>query len=140
MTVVVGGSSRKAGKTTVVCEIIAATREAEWTALKLTAHAHQPSRAGDTERYLAAGAARALIAQTLPVQLEGNLIIESNSVLATLAPDLFVFVESDGEQKASALEHAYRADVVVRRHATAELIARIKQALAFRGFGTPRSH
>ena len=130
MTVVVGGSSRKAGKTTVMCEIIAATREARWTAIKLTPHAHDPSRTGDTERYLTAGAVKAQLHETLPAQLEaGNLIIESNSVLATLAPDLFVFVESEGEQKPSALEHAHRADVTVREHATPELIARIRQAL-----------
>ena len=130
MTVVVGGSSRKAGKTRVMCEIIAATREAQWTAVKLTPHAHDPGRTGDTERYLAAGANEAHLYETLPARLEaGNLIIESNSVLATLAPDLFVFVESEGEQKPSALEHAHRADVTIREHATPELIARIRQAL-----------
>jgi molybdopterin-guanine dinucleotide biosynthesis protein len=131
MTIVVGGSSRKAGKTTVMCEIIAATREAAWTAIKLTPHEHEDSRTGDTERYLAAGAAKALLAQTLPAQLEAaNLIIESNSVLATLVPDLFVFVHSEGEQKPSALEHAHRADFLIRGHATPELISRIEQALA----------
>jgi molybdopterin-guanine dinucleotide biosynthesis protein len=131
MTIVVGGSSRKAGKTTVMCEIIAATREAAWTAIKLTPHEHEDSRTGDTERYLAAGAASALMAKTLPARLEAtNLIIESNSVLATLAPDLFVFVQSEGEQKPSALEHAHRADVTICGHATPELIFRIEQALA----------
>jgi hypothetical protein len=74
------------------------------------------------------------MAQTLPAQLEAtNLIIESNSILATLTPDLFVFVESEGEQKPSALEHAHRADVTIREHATTELIARIQQALAASG-------
>ena len=131
MIVVVGGSSRKAGKTTVMCEIIAATPEAAWTAIKLTPHEHEASRTGDTERYLAAGAAKALMAKTLPAQLQAsNLIIESNSVLATLAPDLFVFVHSEGEQKPSAREHARRADLTIREHATPELIARIKHALS----------
>jgi molybdopterin-guanine dinucleotide biosynthesis protein len=129
MIVVVGGSSRKAGKTTVMCEIIAATSEAQWTAIKLTPHAHDPSRTGDTERYRAAGAIKAIITQALPEHLEGNLIIESNSILATLVPDLFVFVESEGEQKPSALEHAHRADVILQSHVTPELIARIKQTL-----------
>ena len=131
MIVVVGGSSRKAGKTTVMCEIIAATREALWTAIKLTPHAHDPSRTGDTERYLAAGAVNAYLHEALPAQLDaGNFIIESNSVLATLVPDLFVFVNSEGEQKPSALEHAHRADVTIREHTTPELIERIRQALA----------
>jgi hypothetical protein len=129
MIVVVGGSSRKAGKTTVMCEIIAATAEANWTAIKLTSHAHDPSRTGDTERYRAAGAVKAIIAQTLPEHPDGNVIIESNSVLATLVPDLFVFVQSEGEQKPSAIEHAHRADVTLQAHVTPELIARIKQAL-----------
>jgi hypothetical protein len=38
--VVVGGHSRNIGKTAVAASIIAATREAEWTAVKVTQHGH----------------------------------------------------------------------------------------------------
>ena len=77
-----GGSSRKAGKTTVICEIIAATREAEWTAIKISPHDHEPSLHGDTERYLDAGAARASILQEYPADTySGNIIVESNRVM-----------------------------------------------------------
>ena len=36
--VVVGGQSRKVGKTSVVCGLIAALPEMRWTAIKLTQH------------------------------------------------------------------------------------------------------
>jgi Molybdopterin-guanine dinucleotide biosynthesis protein len=38
--VVVGGQSRKVGKTTVVCEILRATPERGWIAIKISPHAH----------------------------------------------------------------------------------------------------
>ena len=122
-----GGSSRKAGKTTVICEIIAATREAEWTAIKISPHDHEPSLHGDTERYLDAGAARASILQEYPADTySGNIIVESNRVMDTLTPDLFVFVDGGGEWKPSATRHAAKAQYTVAGHATPELIAHIQ--------------
>lgn len=127
MIVVVGGSSRKAGKTTVVCEIIAATRKAEWIAVKVTPHTHDPSPFGDTERYMNSGAARALLVRDLsPGELAGNVIVESNSVLDAITPDLFVFVAGEGDWKASAERHAAKADFLVRGHATPELLSYIR--------------
>ena len=125
MILVVGGSSRKSGKTTVVCEILRAFPDIRWTVVKLTTHAHDPAVYGDTDRYRDAGAARAILAQDLPA-LEGDVIIESNRVLDVLAPDLFVFVAGDSEWKPSAERHAMRADVIVSGHATPELVERIR--------------
>jgi hypothetical protein len=116
------------GKTTVACEIIAATREAEWTAIKITPHAHERSLYGDTERYLEAGAAKALLIggnETLELP-KGNTLIESNSILDLIDPDLFVFVDSGGEWKCSASRVAGKAQCVVRGHATSELIEQVR--------------
>jgi hypothetical protein len=78
--VVVGGSNRGVGKTALVCGLIRALPEYRWTAIKITAHDHgsrkpiweetapaaDPSEGKDTARYLAAGAARALLATAAP--------------------------------------------------------------------------
>ncbi len=126
MIVVVGGAGRRSGKTTAMCEIISATREACWTAIKLTSHQHQQSTFGDTERYLAAGASQALLVSELPDDLQGNLIIESNSVLALLTPDVFVFVDGV-ERKPSAERYVHQADYVLPDgRVTPEIIERIR--------------
>ena len=78
--VVVGGSAKDIGKTALVCAIISALRDFDWTAVKITAHDYiadsvdqvsasvgqscEETEAGsetDTSRYLAAGARRALL-------------------------------------------------------------------------------
>ncbi|HYP07534.1 MAG TPA: hypothetical protein VER03_14975 [Bryobacteraceae bacterium] len=131
MIVVVGGSSRKAGKTTTICEIIAATREAQWTAVKVTPHAHEAGEFGDTERYTKAGAVRSLLTQELTGHADqGNTIVESNAVMDALDPDVFVFVDGGGDWKPSAKRHAAKAHYIVRGHATSEVIAHIRQELA----------
>jgi molybdopterin-guanine dinucleotide biosynthesis protein len=126
LIVVVAGQWRKAGKTTVVCEIIAATREANWSAVKVTPEKHVAADGGDTARYIAAGAAAAyLIEGSALAELPAaeNLLVESNAILAQVDPDLVVFVEADhGEWKASARDAATRADYIVRGHATPELL------------------
>ena len=78
---VVGGSTKDIGKTSLVCGIISALRDFHWTAVKITGHSYadnfvssitEPARAivweestpgptTDTARYLAAGARRALL-------------------------------------------------------------------------------
>jgi hypothetical protein len=68
---VVGGSTRGAGKTTLVCGLIAALPEFHWNAIKITTHEHgypapiweetKPGEETDTARYLAAGAKRAFL-------------------------------------------------------------------------------
>jgi len=113
--IVVGGSSRGAGKTALVCGLIAALPEFRWTAVKVTTHDHgQPKpiweekTAGqrtDTARYLAAGAERALLVATQPDELgriahqllqnqkpQPYMIFESNSILSFLQPDLCLAV------------------------------------------------
>jgi len=126
--VVVGGSARKVGKTTVVCEIVAATKQAQWFAVKISPHAHEPSAFGDTERYLAAGAARALLTTELP-PLEGNVILESTSAMDILKPDLFVYVLGAGSGKPSALKHVGKADFTVNGHVTEDVLRRVKELL-----------
>ncbi len=82
----------------------------------------------DTARYLAAGAARAFWVRTRQGQLHeamprvrklleaaGHAIVESNSVLRFLRPDVYVSVlnPSVADFKASALRYLDRADAVV---------------------------
>src|SRR5579884_938618 len=87
--VVIGGHSRSVGKTSVVAGLIAALRDFEWTAVKITQYGHGIcSRSGvvcecacddgswmisedhdrsgesDTSRFLVAGAARSLWVRT----------------------------------------------------------------------------
>jgi hypothetical protein len=128
---VVGGSGRKVGKTTVACEIISATRDAHWTAIKISPHSHESSLYGDTERYLEAGAAKALLLGgndrlDLP---EGNVLIESNSIVDLIEPDLLVFVDGGGEWKCSASRVAGRAQYVVNAHATQDVLDRVRQMI-----------
>lgn len=75
--IVVSSSSRSAGKTALVCGLIAGLPEFRWNAVKITNHVHghpmpiweeteTVSASGlrtDTARYLAAGAGRALLAK-----------------------------------------------------------------------------
>jgi hypothetical protein len=141
-TIVVGGQRRAVGKTAVVEGILRAFPPHSWAAVKVTTHAHAESgsrrwgifeeddRSGstDTARYLAAGAARALLAQIPPDRFDDGMrsmcaalgsatgvIIESNSAVRFIHPDAFVFVaRSDfGEWKPGALETMKRADAVI---------------------------
>lgn len=107
MIVVVGGQCRKVGKTTAVCRIIEAVPEAKWVAVKISPHEHAPAQSGDTERYLAAGAASAhLLKPGDALPSARNLIVESNSVVEQLEPDLCFFVTDArvSEWKQSALD------------------------------------
>lgn len=151
--IVVGGHSRSVGKTSVVAGLIAALRELEWTAVKITQYGHgvcsangapcdcvtadhswaiskEKNRDGesDTSRYLIAGAARALwvrteqgrLAEAMPVlrkRLEsaGNVIVESNSVMKFIRPDLYLTVLDPATEdfKKSAQEFLDRAGAVI---------------------------
>lgn len=71
MRIIVAGTGRKSGKTTLVCRILRLFPGLNWTAVKISHHApasgaafeiveeRQAGESGDTRRYLAAGAARA---------------------------------------------------------------------------------
>jgi hypothetical protein len=151
--VVIGGHSRSVGKTSVVAGLIAALREFDWTAVKITQYGHgvcsangapcdcatadhawaiseEKNRRGesDTSRYLLAGAARALwvrteqgrLAEAMPAlrkRLENSrhVIVESNSVLKFLRPDLYLTVldPETADFKISAREFLDRATAVI---------------------------
>jgi hypothetical protein len=139
-TVVVGGHSRKVGKTSIAAGIIAAFPRCRWMAVKITSHQHvealssaiyeETDRSGrsDTSRFLAAGAARALwvradedglepvVRQLLPA-IERNpfVIIESNRILQFIIPDLYILVVRYNveEFKDSAREMLCHADAIV---------------------------
>ena len=142
MIVVVGGQARKVGKTRAVCDIIKATREARWIAIKVSPHEHGPSdRETDTDRYVAAGADEATLVQQLPpLSPHRNVIIESNSALGSIEPDLFIFVaDAQAEWKESAQRVIDHADYVVDRFVTAEVIQRINGLLQSSPHGSPPS-
>ena len=137
--VVVGGSGRGVGKTALVCGLIAALPEFRWTAIKITSHDHgqpkpvweetQPGLGTDTARCLAAGARRAMLLTAEPEEMERvvlpllqplleqqqNPILESNSILGLLRPDLCLGVKGEAgtEHKPSFGLVMERADVLV---------------------------
>ncbi|HEV8525370.1 MAG TPA: hypothetical protein VGQ71_12795 [Terriglobales bacterium] len=140
--VVVGGQARKIGKTSLICGLIAALPERQWTAIKITDHAHgltsgrefaiteerDPSAASDTARFLQAGASRALLVSSRQGHLTaalselrralaaaGNVILESNSVMRFLRPDVYLLVVDDrvADVKESARDFLELATAVV---------------------------
>ena len=142
-TIVVGGHSRKVGKTAITAGLIRAFSEYPWTAAKISAHWHRDSPvndscviyeernregASDSSRFLAAGATRSFWIQVREEQSEDALlrilpalqsspfvIIESNWILRHIQPDLYILVlKSDvPDFKKSAQETLGRADVIV---------------------------
>jgi len=169
--IVVGGQSRKVGKTSVVAGLIAALREYDWLAAKITQHGHEvctddgtcvwvtadhaatiteeQDRSGgtDTSRFLVAGAARALWVRTWPGRLADamprlheemakarNVILESNSVLEFVSPDLYLIVldPSIEDFKESAWEFVQLADAVVMQGAQSVPFEAVKEKLVFR--------
>lgn len=151
--VIVGGSTRNIGKTSVVAGLIAALREREWTAIKITQYGHgicsangkdcdcatadhsvafteERDRSGvsDSSRYLVAGAKRSLWVRTQQGELfeamprlrreiaeGGNVIVESNSLLQFIQPDLFLSVLDPAVEdfKGSARRYLDRADLIL---------------------------
>lgn len=153
MLIVIGGHSRNIGKTSVVCGVIRALPDWNWTAIKITQYGHgvcsrhggpcdcadpvhpvaiseehgdEPST--DSGRFLAAGAKRALWVRTPAGRLNEavprvrrilseaeNTVVESNSILRFLKPDLCAMVVdgSVADFKASTQRFLDRADVLV---------------------------
>ena len=151
--IVVGGHSRSVGKTSVVAGLIAALRDYNWTAMKVTQYGHgicsqngeschcatddhswaiseESDRAGesDTSRFLAAGAQRAWwvrteqgrLAEAMPsvrqkLAESKNAILESNSILKFVRPDLYLTVldPSTADFKKSAQEYLDLADAAI---------------------------
>ncbi len=138
--IVVGGSGRGVGKTSLVCGLVAGLPELRWTAVKLTSHAHgagdsileehAPGQHTDTGRYLEAGAHRALlvtaqdseldaVVQRLWEQIDPNapLIFESNRIVDYCQPDVSLAVDAHHNMtgKPSYAKFLARADAVVMR-------------------------
>ena len=151
--VVVGGSTRNIGKTSVVAGLIRALPERRWTAFKITQFGHGVCSANgdpcdcetaehtiaiseersrdtgtDSARYLQAGATRSLWVRTRQGQLAEAMpriraelaraedaIIESNSILRFLRPDLYLSVldPETADFKDSARLFLDRADAVL---------------------------
>jgi len=137
--VVVGGSGRGVGKTSLICALIAALPEIRWTAVKITHHDHgnpdaiweerAPGQRSDTGRYLAAGAERALLVSAslpdIPILINElwaklgpgvSVIIESNRILEYLKPDLCLMVldcAAGADSKPSFSLAAPHADAIV---------------------------
>ncbi len=142
--VVIGGQTRKVGKTSVVAGLIAALPEFHWTAVKISQHPHDISarevpgwviteehdRSGksDTSRFLAAGAARALWVRSAPshfaaavpelqrkISVPQNVIIESNSILKFVHPDVVLVIvdPANPDVKPSARESMKSADGLI---------------------------
>lgn len=139
--IVVGGHARNVGKTSVVAGLISAFPQYSWTAIKVSSHRHQEFEevgeifeetdcggSSDTSRFLAAGALRALwvrigednaesiLGRLIPIiQASRFVIIESNYILKSLRPDLYVLVlRRDIEEfKNSAKETLGQADAAV---------------------------
>jgi hypothetical protein len=153
MVIVIGGHTRNIGKTSVVCGVIRALPDWNWTAIKITQYgrgvcsrdgeacecsdpAHPvavseengSSSSTDSGRFLAAGAARAFWVRTpvgelneamprVRLLLAGSChaIVESNSILRFLKPDLCAMVldASAGDFKATSLRFLDRANVLL---------------------------
>jgi hypothetical protein len=140
--VVVGGQARNVGKTSLVANLIKAVPERRWTAVKISQHEHDlPQHAsyiireegnssgdGDTCRYLQAGARRALLLSARPGRLRDaipalrrelrradDVIMESNSVLEFLEPDVYLAVLDPAiiDFKSSARQYLQLASAVV---------------------------
>lgn len=140
--VVVGGSAKGVGKTTLVCGLIAALDHIRWTAVKITSDAHEgfPSiyeeesagSGSDTARYLAAGAERAFLL-AIPAERDlsevlnmfwpligrgTNLIFESNRIAGHVSADVCLLVQGHpdlGAGKPSFYRAARFADALVAR-------------------------
>ncbi len=161
--IVVGGHSRNVGKTSVVAGLIAALREFEWIAAKITQYGHgicsangkvchcatsehswaiseEHDRSGesDTSRFLVAGAAKVFwvrteqgrLAQAMPALLHRiknarHVILESNSVLQFVHPDLYLTVldPATADFKSSARQFLDRADAVILHNGSETEIA-----------------
>jgi len=139
--VVVGGQARNVGKTSLVANLIKAVPERRWTAVKITQHEHDlPAKVSyvireerdasgddDTARYLKAGARRALLVSARPGCLgdaipalrrelgADDVILESNSVLEFLEPDVYLAVldPAIADFKSSARQFLQQASAVV---------------------------
>ena len=140
--IVVGGSNKNVGKTSLICAILAVFPAFKWTVVKITSHDYRqrdlvweepsPEPANDDEpktdtaRYLAAGARRALLVSApgdmlpwpaIEATLAGNrnVIYESNRVAEELRADIRLAVMTGSETgfKLSFVPFLEVADAVI---------------------------
>ena len=136
--VVVGGQTRGVGKTSVMCGLISALREWEWTAVKISSHKHSegtevceefdPEGGTDSSRYLKAGAMRSFFLSVPSGQFVEavdvfsrllrdlpHVMVESTSILHLVTPAvaLAVIDPNNADTKDSLLALADRFDAVV---------------------------
>lgn len=140
-TIIVGGQASKVGKTDAIVGILHALQPHDWTAFKITPHLHglttvpfsiteehDATAAKDTSRFLAAGAIRSFWVRAVEGHLEEampqlqshlasakNTIIESNTILDFLKPDLSVIVLDPAKEdfKDSANEFLLHANAIL---------------------------
>lgn len=114
--VVVGGHSRRVGKTSVMKLIERASPGMAWHALKISNHSHRTEAASpelmslpDSELRQGAQRLAALLARG------HNLLVESNRIVPWLPPDLVIFVIDplNPDWKASSAACLERADALV---------------------------
>jgi len=139
--IVIGGSNKSVGKTSLICGIVAAFPELRWTAVKITSHHYgqiepvweehavkgrQGGEASDTSRFLGAGAHKSFLVtaseRVLPwremeAALGGSrhVIFESNRIAKELRADLRLAVVSGTEMgfKLSFFPFLNEADAVI---------------------------
>ena len=133
--IVVGGSGKGVGKTSLVCGLIAALPEFSWIGVKITGHDYgktatiwEETEAGqgtDTARYLDAGAQRALLVGSSDGSISldelweavgpgADLIFESNIIAGLLEADICLgVVGAEVEVKPSFEPFMRRMDAAV---------------------------
>jgi len=130
----IGGAHSKVGKTTIACQIL--KRLSGWGAIKYTKTSFYSSIVDspeilrqenkDTDRFLDAGAQDVLWVQSPPEDLKEilqiaidrlshlkGIIIEGNSAIEALEPDIVVFVTRNEELKRGAEKILEMADAVI---------------------------
>lgn len=130
----IGGSHSKVGKTKVACKLL--ERLNGWGAIKCTKTSFYSSiidtpevlrqKDKDTSRLLDAGAENVLWVKSSPHEINeileiaveklsglNGIIIEGNSAVDVLKPEIVVFVSKDQEFKKSAEKILEKADVVI---------------------------
>lgn len=127
MRILVGGETRKCGKTSLVCRILEWFPERRWLAVKVTSHRHAAAHptGGDTARYRAAGAAEAILIEAAGEEAARQLedaargwpavCVEGTGVAAWMEADVRLLVRSGpGEAvKPEAREEVFRPDATV---------------------------
>lgn len=139
--IAIGGNTKDIGKTTLVCAVITALPEFQWTAVKITGHDYGPTGSGpastvweetkageetDTGRYLLAGARRALLVTRIGAQPpieeirkalghDRNIIFESNRIVDAVKPNVcLALIGGQPTERKSSFERLLSvADAVV---------------------------